>query len=105
MLFNISMIPQMGKGLIDTKTIPIIDNAAKMFTTIDKFKNDISYIAKFITSPVLILKGLANICYTVALVVGIAGIMLYLIGYKKGTKWTVGSVVVYTLIKAISTVL
>jgi hypothetical protein len=105
MLINITMIPQMGKGLINMDKIPIIDNATKMFATIDKFNNDISYIAKVITSPVLIFKGLANMSYTVALVVGIAGIMLYLIGYKKGTKWTVGSIVGYTLIQAIGSAL
>jgi hypothetical protein len=102
---NGSMQPSVGQmydasntlknPVFDIANISWIEKAENFFTAADKFIN-------WVTHPVMIVNSIAGISFYVAVVVGLTGLIFYIIGYKKGMKYVVGSLVGYTLIQIIN---
>lgn len=83
------------KPIFDASKIPVIEKAEKFFDGIDR-------VANYITHPILIFNVFAGVSYWVCLFVGIGGILFYVAGFKKGLKYTSGSLLGYTLIQTIN---
>ncbi|MBU3179077.1 hypothetical protein KPL47_22535 [Clostridium estertheticum] len=83
------------KPIFDTTKITFLDKAEHFFNTTDKIINLIAH-------PILIVNGLAGASFYIAASVGITGLIFYIIGYKKGMKYVVGSLVGYTLIQILN---
>jgi hypothetical protein len=83
------------KPIFDTGNITFLDKAEHFFNATDKVIN-------WITHPILIINGLAGASFYVAAAVGLTGLIFYIIGYKKGMKYVVGSLVGYTLIQILN---
>lgn len=83
------------KPIFDMSNAPLVEKADKFFNAMDKVGNYISH-------PILIANAIAGASYWVCLFVAIGGVMFYLIGHKKGLKYTGGSILSYTLIQVIN---
>ncbi|MBZ9688398.1 hypothetical protein G9F72_018880 [Clostridium estertheticum] len=81
--------------IFDMSNVPLVDKAERFFDYIDA-------TAKYLTHPILIVNAIAGASYWVCLMIGIGGILFYVIGHEKGLKYTTGSVLSYTLIQAIN---
>ena len=78
--------------IFDMSNIPLVDKAEHFFTATDKF-------IRWITDPVLVMNSIAGVSFYIAAAVGITGLVFYIIGYKKGMKYVVGSTIGYMLIQ------
>jgi len=83
------------KPIFDTTKWVGMDKAENFFNATDKIINWISH-------PVLIMNGLAGVSFYVAAAIGITGLIFYIVGFKKGMKFTVGSVLGYSLIQILN---
>jgi len=81
--------------IFDTSKIPFMDKMEHFFNATDKIINLIAH-------PILIVNGLAGASFYIAAAVGITGLVFYIIGYKKGMKYVVGSLVGYTLVQILN---
>lgn len=102
---NGSMTPSVGQmydasntlqnPILDVSKLPVIEKAEKFFDGMDKVVN-------YITHPILIFNAFAGASYWICLLVAIGGVMFFLIGHKKGLKYTTGSILSYTLIQVVN---
>lgn len=92
-MYDASNTPQ--NPIFDMSQNPLMQKAEHFFDIMDKIGNVISH-------PIIIANAIAGASYWICLVVGIGGILYYVIGCKKGLKYTGGSLLTYTLIQAVN---
>jgi hypothetical protein len=81
--------------IFDTSQITILNKAEGFFNVMDK-------IGYYISHPILIANVVAGASYWVCLIIAMGGVLYYIIGHKKGLKYTSGSILTYTLIQGVN---
>jgi len=81
--------------IFDMGSISWVAKAESFFNATDKAIN-------WLTHPVLIINSVAGISFYIAVAVGLTGLIFYIVGIKKGMKYTVGSVIGYSLIQIVN---
>jgi len=81
--------------IFDASSIPWLDKAGHFFSAMDTIGN-------YITHPILIVNAISGASYWVCLFIGIGGLIYYMVGNKKGLKWTSGSLLSYILIETLN---
>ena len=80
--------------IFDVNSIPWLDKAGHFFTAMDTVGN-------YITHPILIVNAISGASYWICLFIGIGGLIYYMVGNKKGLRWTGGSFISYILIETL----
>lgn len=81
--------------IFDTSKLPLLNKVEGFFNFTDKIGN-------YLNHPILIVNAISGASYWVCLVIGLGGILFYLVGHKNGLKYTTGSILSYTLIQAVN---
>jgi len=103
---RVNAIPKTVKNMYDagnTLQTPIFDMSNNLLVAkAERFFGYVDNTVKYVTHPILIVNAVAGASYWICLIVGIGGIMFYMVGHKKGLKYTSGSILGYTLIQVIN---
>jgi hypothetical protein len=81
--------------IFDASKIPGLERVDRFFDFTDKIGN-------YLNHPILIVNAVAGASYWVCLIVAMGGVLYYMIGHKKGLKYTSGSILTYTLAQAVN---
>jgi len=82
------------KPIFDTSKWIGMEKAERFFNTIDTITNTFKH-------PILIFNALNGASYCICIIVGLTGIVLYIMGHKGALKYTGGSLIGLTFIKMI----
>ena len=94
---------------INTPTTPIFDfSLTQQITELNLHLKTIGKIIFYITHPKQLLSILwycsVEYSYLICLIICVAGVIMYILGHKKGAKWISGSIVSYSIIQAINSI-
>lgn len=89
---------------------PIFDfSLTQQISQLNEHLKSIGKVLYYITHPKQLLIILWHCTleynYLICLLICVAGVIMYILGHKKGTKWISGSIIVYTLMQAINSAL
>lgn len=78
------------------------DDLQKIGNSLDNINKVLFYISHPVSLAELLWKSLVTYSYPICMMVCLIGIILYLIGIKKGGKYAVGSLMAYIVIQMLN---
>ena len=94
-------INTLKKPIFDTSKWIGMDKAEKFFDNMDAFADAIGKIGHMVGHPILLFNALSGASYWICIVIGIGGILLYVMGHKGALKYTGGSLLGFVAVKLI----